>query len=131
MVDAGLLRCFHEAFPVSLVRATLVVFPSPCFDGQAIAEGRASKSVIKAISEREGELKSITHRLLEPGLGSLVDRLENLRATALQRLANLRKLVSHPQNVEETPAVLAEHFATLNWNRRARSKMTYRANGRG
>jgi hypothetical protein len=116
---------------VSLVRATLVVFPSPCFDGQAIAEGRASKSVIKAISEREGELKSITDRLLEPGLGSLVDRLENLRATALQRLANLRKLVSHPQNVEETPAVLAEHFATLNWNRRARSKMTYRANGRG
>jgi site-specific DNA recombinase len=89
---------------------------------QAIAEGRASKSVMDAISERENELKSITHRLLEP---------ENLRAIAMEHLAKLRKLVSHPQSVEQTRAVLAEHFGTFKLEPvNEKGKLTYRAHGR-
>jgi len=34
---------------------------------QAIADGQVSKSLMAAITEREGDLKSITDRLLEPG----------------------------------------------------------------
>ena len=52
-------------------------------------------------------------RLLEPGPGSLTETLGNLRAIAMKRLANLRKLVSNPENTEQTRAALAEHFGTF------------------
>ena len=66
-------------------------------------------------------------RLLEPGPGSLTETLGNLRAIAVKRLANLRKLVSNPENIEQTRAALAEHFGTfkvepVNEN----GKLTYR-----
>ncbi|HWY42925.1 MAG TPA: hypothetical protein VNX66_05480 [Candidatus Sulfotelmatobacter sp.] len=80
---------------------------------EAIAEGQPSKSLTTAIAERERELKAITDRLLEPGPGLLSETIGNLRAIAMGHLANLRKLVSQPQNVEQTRAVLAEHFGTF------------------
>jgi site-specific DNA recombinase len=98
---------------------------------QAIADGQASKSLMTAIAERDGELKSITDRLLEPGPGSLTETLGNLRAIALEHLANLRKLVSHPENVEQTRAVLAEHFGTFKLEPvNENGKSTYRAHGK-
>ena len=84
-----------------------------------------------AIAERECELKGITDRLLEPGPGSLTETLGNLRTIALEHLANLRKLVSHPENVEQTRAVLAEHFGTFKLEPvNENGKPTYRAHGK-
>jgi hypothetical protein len=97
---------------------------------QAIADGQASKSLMAAIAERKGELKRITDRLIEPGPGSLTETLGNLRAIAMEHLANLRRLVSHPENVDQTRAVLAEHFGTFKLEPvNENGKLTYRAHG--
>jgi hypothetical protein len=80
---------------------------------QATAGGQSSKSLMAAITTREGELKGITDRLLEPGPGSLTETLGHLRAIAMERLANLRTRVAHPENVEQTRAALAEYFGTF------------------
>jgi hypothetical protein len=53
-----------------------------------------------AISAREQELRMITDRLLEPGSASLSPQLEELKAFAVSRLTNLRKLISHPESVD-------------------------------
>jgi hypothetical protein len=80
---------------------------------------------------RRNSLKSITDRLLEPGTGSLTERLENLRAIAMEHLANLRKLVYHPQSVEQTRAVLAEHFGSFKLEPvNEQGKLIYRAHAR-
>jgi chromosome segregation ATPase len=98
---------------------------------QAIADGQASKSLMTAITEREGELKNITDYLLEPGPGSLTETFGNLRSIALEHLAKLRKLVSHPENVDQTRAVLAEHFGTFKLEPvNENGKLTYRAHGK-
>jgi hypothetical protein len=98
---------------------------------QAIADGQSSKSLVAAIAEREGELKGILDRLLEPGPGSLTETLGNLRAIAMDRLGNLRKLVSNPENVEQTRAVLAEHFGTFKMEPvNENGKLSYRYHGK-
>ena len=98
---------------------------------QAIADGQASKSLMAAVAEREGELKVIMDRLLEPGPGSLTETLGNLRAIAMERLANLRKLVSNPENVEQTRAALAEHFGTFKMEPvNENGKLSYRYHGK-
>jgi len=80
--------------------------------------------------KRENELNSITDRLLEPGPESLAERLENLRAIAMEHLAKLRKLVSHPESIEQTRAVLAEHFGTFKLEPvNEQGKSRYRAHG--
>jgi hypothetical protein len=48
--------------------------------------------------------------LLEPGPDSLGARLESLKTFAIARLINLRKLISHPQSVDQARAALADHF---------------------
>jgi hypothetical protein len=77
---------------------------------QAIADGQPSQSLTTAIVERERELRSITDRLLEPGPESLSAKLDVLRTLAVSRLTNLRKLISHPESVDQARAALAEHF---------------------
>jgi hypothetical protein len=52
----------------------------------------------------------ITDRLLEPGSASLSPQLEELKAFAVSRLTNLRKLISHPESVDQARAALAEYF---------------------
>lgn len=76
----------------------------------AIANGQNSKSVMSAIGEREEELRNLTDRLLEPGPASLGSKLEALKTLAVSRLTNLRKLISHPESVDQARAALAEHF---------------------
>jgi hypothetical protein len=98
---------------------------------QAIADGQASKSLMAAIAERENELKNITDRLLEPAPGSLTETLGNLRSIAMERLASLRKLVAHPENVEQTRAALAEHFGTFKMEPVSENgEMAYRYHGK-
>jgi hypothetical protein len=77
---------------------------------RAIAEGQPSKSLMSAIGEREKELRSITDRLLEPGPDSLSSKLEAMKTFAVSRLTNLRKLISHPESVDQARAALAEFF---------------------
>jgi site-specific DNA recombinase len=77
---------------------------------QAIADGQPSQSLTAAIAERERELRGITDRLLEPGPESLSAKLDVLRTLAVSRLTNLRKLISHPESVDQARAALAEHF---------------------
>jgi hypothetical protein len=77
---------------------------------QAIADGQASKSLMAAIAERERELETITNRLLDPGPDSLGSKLESLKTFAISRLINLRKLLSHPEGVDQARAAIADHF---------------------
>lgn len=57
----------------------------------------ASHSVMAAIGEREGELRAITDKLLEPRHGSLHSTLDELRTIAVSRLTNIRSLIAHPE----------------------------------
>jgi hypothetical protein len=98
---------------------------------QAIADGQTSRSLMVAIAERETELKTITDRLLEPRPGSFTEILGNLRTIALEHLANLRRLVSNKENVEQTRAALAEHFGVFKLEPVSENgKLTYRAHGK-
>src|SRR6202030_3579457 len=80
---------------------------------QAIAEGQPSQSLMAAIGDREGELREITDKLLEPRPGSLRGTLDELRKFATEQLANLRNLISHPESVHQARAVMAEQFGKL------------------
>ena len=67
--------------------------------------------------KRENELNSITDRLLEPGPESLAERLENLRAIAMEHLAKLRKLVP-TRKVLSRRGLFSPSISELsNWNR--------------
>ncbi len=50
----------------------------------------------------------------------------------MERLANLRKLVSNPENVEQTRAALAEHFGTFKMEpvNDENGKLSYRDHGK-
>jgi site-specific DNA recombinase len=80
---------------------------------QVIASGQVSKAVTAAIADREEELRSITDRLLEPKRGSIRAKMDELRDFAMSRLANLRRLIDHPESVDEARAALAEHFGSF------------------
>ena len=57
--------------------------------------------------------EKITDRLLEPRPGSLRGALDGLRAFATARLASLRKLISSPESVHQSRALMAEQFGKL------------------
>jgi site-specific DNA recombinase len=83
----------------------------------AIANGEPSKSLMSAIGQREQELRTITDQLLEPGPSSLSSKLEVLKTFAVSRLTNLRKLISHPESVDQARAALAEYFGRFTLDR--------------
>jgi hypothetical protein len=76
----------------------------------AIATGRGGSSLTEAIAEREKKIRQITDRLVEPGPGSLQEKLDELRTFAVSRLTDLRRLLSKPANIHEARALLAEQF---------------------
>lgn len=80
---------------------------------QAIAEGQPSPSLMEAIGEREKELRAISDKLLEPRPGSIRAKLDELRTFAISRLTDLRKLLSHPETVNEARALLTEHIGKI------------------
>ena len=47
---------------------------------------------------------------MEPGPGSLNQKLDELRTFAVSRLTDLRRLLSKPESVHEARALLAEKF---------------------
>ena len=79
----------------------------------AITQRQQSQTLMKAITEREPEVREITNKLLEPGPDSLQRTLEVLREFAITRLAKIRELISHPASIDLARAVLAEHFGTF------------------
>jgi site-specific DNA recombinase len=98
---------------------------------QAIAEGQPSQSLMAAIGDRERELREITDKLLEPRPGSLRGTLDELRKFATERLANLRKLISHPESVHQARAVMAEQFGKLTLTPvRENGALSYAARGK-
>ena len=98
---------------------------------QAIADGQGSKSLTAAIGERERELRGIADKLLEPRRGSLRSTLDELRTFAVSRLTNIRKLIAHPESIDQARAVLAEHFGAFTLEPVAQAgKTTYLAHGK-
>jgi hypothetical protein len=86
----------------------------------SIAQGQQSQSIIKAIGEREKELRVITDKptispelYLEPAPGSLRAKLEELREFAVSRLSRIRELLARPENVQEAHEALAERVGQL------------------
>ncbi len=77
---------------------------------EAIATAKDSSSLTEAIAEREKKIRQITDRLVEPGPGSLQEKLDERRTFAASRLTDLRRLLSKPANVHEARALLAEQF---------------------
>jgi hypothetical protein len=53
---------------------------------ESVATGKGSASVMAAIVDREKKIREITDRLIEPGPESFEEKLDDLRAFALQRL---------------------------------------------
>src|SRR5579859_6734795 len=68
---------------------------------------------MKAIAEREAEVREIISKLIEPGPNSLQATLETLREFTITRLAKIRELISHPESLDLARAVPAEHFGTF------------------
>ena len=98
---------------------------------QAIADGQGSQSITAAIGERERELRSITDRLLEPRPGSVRSTLDELRTFAVSRLTDIRKLIAHPEGIDQARAALAEHFGAFTLEPVTQAgKTTYLAHGK-
>jgi site-specific DNA recombinase len=80
---------------------------------ESIAVGNGSPAIMAAITERENRIRAITNLLVEPGPGSLQEKLEELRTLAVRHLTEMRCLLAKPENVHEARAVLAERVGTF------------------
>src|SRR5260370_34326574 len=86
--------------------------------GKAVVNWPRTHSMLLAISrdwdihaDREDRIRAITNRLIEPGPGSLQEKLGELRSLAVTRLTEMRRLLAKPKNVHEARALLAERVA--------------------
>lgn len=84
---------------------------------EVISSGNRSPTVIAAIDEREARIRSITNQLVEPGPGSLEEKLDELRDLALTHLDQMRLLLGNPGNVHEARALLAERVGCFTLSR--------------
>lgn len=57
---------------------------------EMIATGSGSPGIMAAITEREARVREITNQAVEPGPGSLKEKLDELRDFAVSRLTHLR-----------------------------------------
>jgi len=97
---------------------------------EMIAVGSGSPTIIAAITEREGRLRKITNQVIEPGPGSLQEKLDELRTFAVSRLTRLRELLANPAAIHEARALLAEQIGKFTLERVADgSKISFKANG--
>jgi site-specific DNA recombinase len=98
---------------------------------ETIAVGTSSTTVMSAIAERESRLRAITDRLVEPGPDSLEEEVEELRTLAVDRLTQLRALLTNPSAIHEARAVLADQVGKFTLERVQESgKITFKANGK-
>ena len=78
---------------------------------RAIADGHYSAAIMAEITEKEGELRGITDKLLEARPDSIRGRVEEIRTFALGRLKDLRGLLnSDPVTAK---AELSKHIAEI------------------
>jgi len=93
--------------------------------------GTASPSVMSAITEREARIRVITDKLVEPGPGSLQEKLEELRRFAVERLTQLRGLLTNPSAIHQARALLAEQVGKFTLERvHSDGKVSFKANGK-
>jgi hypothetical protein len=95
-----------------------------------IASGNASATVMAAITEREARLREITNQVIEPGSGSVQERLDELKAFAVSRLTRLRQMLANPAAIHEARALLAEQVGKFTLERVSEGgKISFKANG--
>jgi len=86
---------------------------------------------MSAITEREARIRAITDKLVEPELGSLQEKLEELRTFAVERLTQLRGLLTNPSAIHEARALLAEQVGKFTLERvYSDGKVSFKANGK-
>ena len=97
---------------------------------EMIATGTASPTVMGAITEREARLRGIANQTIEPGPGSVQEKLDELRAFAISRLDRLRDVLANPEAIHEARALLAEQIGKFTMERVAEDgKVSFKANG--
>jgi site-specific DNA recombinase len=97
---------------------------------ESIAAGNGSPTVMTAITEREARLREITNEVIEPGPGSLHEKLDALRTFAVSRLTRLRELLTNPAAIHEARALLAEQIGKFTLERVSDGgKISFKANG--
>jgi hypothetical protein len=97
---------------------------------EVIASGSGSPAVMAAINQREARIREITNRVIEPGPGSLEEKLEELRTFAVFKLTRLRELLADPAAVHEARAVLAEQVGKFKLERVLEAgQVSFRATG--
>ena len=97
---------------------------------EMIAVGNGSTSVMAGISEREARLREIMNQVIEPGPGSLQEKLEELRTFAVSRLTRLRELLANPAAIHEARALLAEQVGKFTLQRVSEDgKVSFKADG--
>jgi hypothetical protein len=96
-----------------------------------IASGSGdSPTIMAAITEREARLREIMNQVIEPGTGSLQEKLEELRTFAVSRLGRLRELLANPAAIHEAKALLAEQIGNFTLERvEENGKVSFKANG--
>jgi hypothetical protein len=96
-----------------------------------IAAGAPHQAYCAGITQREKELQEITDTLLEPRPGPLRAKLDELRTFAVSRLARIRELLAHPENVLKAREALAEQVSSITLEPvNENGKRTYLAHGR-
>jgi site-specific DNA recombinase len=97
---------------------------------EMIATGSGSQSVMAAITEREARLREITNQAVEPGPGSVQEKLDELRAFAISRLDRLRDVLADPKAIHEARALLAERVGKFTLERISENgEVSFKANG--
>ena len=120
-LEAGLERLRDEKRRIEVELQRLV---------DTITVGNSSATVMAAINEREARLREITNQVIEPGLESLQDKLEELRTFAVLRLTRLRELLTNPAAIHEARALLAEQIGKFTLERSEEDgKVSFKANG--
>jgi len=97
---------------------------------ETIAAGSGSPTVMAAITEREAKLREIMNQAIEPGPGSLQEKLDKLRTFAVSLLTRLRELLVNPKAIHEARALLAEQIEKFTLERvEENGKVSFKANG--
>jgi site-specific DNA recombinase len=91
----------------------------------------ASPTVMARIAEHEARIQAITNKLLEPGPESLQEKLEELRTLAVERVTQLRGLLTNPGTIHEARALLADQVGKFTLERvQSDGSVTFKANGK-
>jgi site-specific DNA recombinase len=97
---------------------------------EMIATGSGSQSIMAAITEREARLREITKQAVEPGPGSVQEKLGELRVFAISRLKRLRDVLTDPKAIHEARALLAERVGKFTLERISENgEVSFKANG--